>query len=83
MSRNFGRVDLEHLTFPTTMYVDWVRIYQPRDEINIGCDPENFPTMDYIQRHLEAYTNANLTTWEDDYEQAFPRNRLLQPNQVC
>ncbi|OBZ79710.1 Beta-glucan synthesis-associated protein KRE6 [Grifola frondosa] len=28
MSTNFGTVDLEHLTFPTTMKVDWIRVYQ-------------------------------------------------------
>ena len=55
MSRNFGDVDLEHLTFPTTMYVDWVRVYQPSDSINIGCDPPDFPTRDYINTYVFVY----------------------------
>ena len=51
MSRNFGYVDLEHLTFPTTMKVDCIRVYQDPDSINIGCDPSDFPTADYINQY--------------------------------
>jgi beta-glucanase (GH16 family) len=50
MSKNFGTVDLEHLTFPTTMRIDYVRVYQPSDSINIGCDPTDFPTGAYINQ---------------------------------
>lgn len=25
-------------------------------------------------RYIEAYTNPNLTTWVDDYNQTIPRN---------
>ncbi|KAL0951415.1 hypothetical protein HGRIS_008107 [Hohenbuehelia grisea] len=77
MSENFGHVDLEHLTFPTKMLVDWVRVYQRKDSINIGCDPKDFPTSAYINQYLEAYTNPNLTTWVDDYKQPIPKNRFL------
>lgn len=77
MSKNFGAVDLEHLTFPTTMSVDWVRVYQPPGGVNIGCDPKGFPTRTYIERYKEAYSNPNLTTWADDYGQAIPKNRFL------
>ena len=50
MSPNFGFVDLVHLTFPAVMRVDWVRVYQPKDAINIGCDPKDFPTAAYINQ---------------------------------
>ena len=50
MSRNFGYVDLEHLTFPTVMKVDYIRVYQDPDLKNIGCDPESFPTAAYINQ---------------------------------
>jgi len=50
MSKNFGDVDFAHLTFPTRMEVDYVRVYQRADAINIGCDPDDFPTTDYINR---------------------------------
>lgn len=45
------------------MYVDYVRVYQPKDQINVGCNPDSHPTENYIQKHIEAYSNANLTTW--------------------
>lgn len=77
MSTNFGFVDLEHLTFPTIMKVDWIRVYQDPDNINIGCDPPDFPTKAYIDNYIEAYTNPNLTTWRDDFKQPFPKNSFL------
>ncbi|KAK7468726.1 hypothetical protein VKT23_003229 [Stygiomarasmius scandens] len=77
MSTNFGTVDLEHLVFPTSMMVDWIRVYQRKDSINIGCDPKEFPTKAYIEQYIEAYTNPNLTTWKDDYKQPFPKNSFL------
>ena len=73
MSENFGFVDLEHLPFPVHMKVDYVRVYQPKGEENIGCEPSDFPTQDYINQYIEAYTNPNLTTWVDDYQQTVPR----------
>ncbi|KAJ7254664.1 beta-glucan synthesis-associated [Mycena haematopus] len=54
MSTNFGTVDLEHLTFPTTLKLDYVRVYQYADSINIGCDPTDFPTQDYINTYIEV-----------------------------
>ncbi|KAJ7085400.1 beta-glucan synthesis-associated [Mycena belliarum] len=78
MSRNFGAVDLEHLTFPTTLSFDYVRVYQYPDSINIGCDPRDFPTQAYINTYIEAYTNPNLTTWVDDYHQTIPKNSFVE-----
>ncbi|KAM6498438.1 beta-glucan synthesis-associated protein [Amanita muscaria] len=72
----FGTIDFAHLTFPTTMKVDYIRVYQPKSAINYGCDPSNFPTKAYIDQYLPAYTNPNLTTWVDDFKQTFPKNRL-------
>ena len=34
ISPDFGFIDFEHLTFPTTMSVDYVRVYQNSDNIN-------------------------------------------------
>ncbi|KAH9950434.1 beta-glucan synthesis-associated [Amylocystis lapponica] len=77
ISPNFGTPDIAHLTFPSTMYVDYIRVYQDPDNINIGCDPSDFPTAAYINEYIEAYTNPNLTTWRDDYGQPFPGNKFL------
>ncbi|KAL1743096.1 beta-glucan synthesis-associated [Schizophyllum fasciatum] len=49
-SANFGAIDLDHLAFPTTMAIDWIRIYQPSNNINIGCNPPEFPTAAYIEQ---------------------------------
>ncbi|CAE6438898.1 unnamed protein product [Rhizoctonia solani] len=77
ISPNFGAIDWDNLIFPAYMLVDWVRVYQPKDAHNIGCDPPDFPTRDYINTFIEAYTNPNLTTWVDDYGQTIPKNRLV------
>lgn len=82
MSQNFAKVDLTHLIFPNTMEVDYVRVYQPKDAKNIGCDPPDFPTADYINTYIEAYTNPNLTTWtgpadEGGFGQTWPKNKFL------
>ncbi|KAF8911821.1 beta-glucan synthesis-associated protein [Mucidula mucida] len=77
MSTNFGDVDLQHLTFPAIMLVDYIRVYQDPKHINIGCDPDDFPTQSYIKAFPEAYANPNLTTWVDDYKKPFPKNRLV------
>lgn len=77
MSTNFGFVDLDHLTFPTKMRIDYIRVYQRSDSINVGCDPDEFPTAAYIKQYIEAYTNPNLTTWVNDYKQQIPKNSLV------
>ncbi|KAF8603602.1 beta-glucan synthesis-associated [Ceratobasidium sp. AG-I] len=77
ISPNFGGIDWDHLVFPTWMLVDWVRVYQPKGQYNVGCDPPDFPTAEYINTYPEAYTNPNLTTWVDDYKQVVPKNRLV------
>ncbi|PWN93590.1 SKN1-domain-containing protein [Acaromyces ingoldii] len=86
VSQNFGTVEWKKLEalWPAVMSVDWVRVYQPSDAINIGCDPPDFPTKDFINRHAEAYSNINLTLWgntaaEGGYEEYWPRNKL-NPN---
>ncbi|GBE78036.1 beta-glucan synthesis-associated [Sparassis latifolia] len=79
MSKNFGTVDLEHLPFPATMSIDYIRVYQDPSKINVGCDPKDFPTAAYINQYMEAYTNPNLTTWRGDFGQPFPNNSFAAP----
>lgn len=50
MSRNFGYIDLAHLSFPVHMRVDYIRVYQHPDRISVGCNPPDFPTAAYIER---------------------------------
>ncbi|KAI0651966.1 glycoside hydrolase family 16 protein [Trametes meyenii] len=77
ISTAFGFVDFDHLSFPATMKVDYIRVYQDPDSINIGCDPPDFPTKAYIDEYIEAYTNPLLTTWVDDYKQTNPKNKFV------
>jgi hypothetical protein len=77
LSESFGGIDFDHLTFPTKMRIDYIRVYQPKDAVNIGCDPTDFPTAAYINQYPEAYNNPNLTTWRNDYKQPVPKNKLI------
>jgi hypothetical protein len=47
------------MLFPGEMKVDYVRVYQRKNEINIGCDPKEYPTAKYINDHLEAFMGAS------------------------
>jgi beta-glucanase (GH16 family) len=54
-STNFvSDIDFTALTFPATMAIDYVRVYQPKNAINLGCDPEDFPTADYIETSVPS-----------------------------
>ncbi|KAJ7703191.1 beta-glucan synthesis-associated protein-domain-containing protein [Mycena rosella] len=77
MSTNFGPVDLAHQPFPVHLAIEYIRVYQPKSAINIGCNPPEFPTSDYINKYIDAYTNPNLTTWRDDFHQPFPKSSFL------
>lgn len=84
MSNNFQTVDFEGLTFPNYMYIDYVRVYQRSDMINVGCDnvAGGYPTADYINRHPELYANRNITVWaeyletDEGSQMSWPKNRL-------
>jgi hypothetical protein len=43
------------MEFPSEMLVDYVRVYQRKGHTNIGCDPPDYPTSDYINRHPDTY----------------------------
>jgi hypothetical protein len=45
------------MTFPAEMLIDYVRVYQRVGNTNIGCNPKDYPTTDYINRHPEAYNS--------------------------
>ncbi|KAH3674867.1 hypothetical protein WICPIJ_009437 [Wickerhamomyces pijperi] len=65
ISNNWAYIDWPSIRFPATLQVDYVRIYQPKGQHSITCDPSDHPTSDYIEKHENAYNNANLTSWED------------------
>ncbi|KAI6157069.1 glycoside hydrolase family 16 protein [Pisolithus tinctorius] len=63
LSPGWQSINMSTLSFPAEMRVDYVRVYQRRGETNIGCSPPDFPTEDYIKRHMDSYTNPNLRQW--------------------
>ncbi|KAJ6508227.1 glycoside hydrolase family 16 protein [Mycena sanguinolenta] len=76
ISPSFQGQDYAHMVFPAEMFIDYVRVYQlPGVKNGMTCDPPNYPTANYINEHIEAYMNPNLTTWaQAGY--LFPRNSL-------
>lgn len=91
ISKNFGGIDWDNLmgNFPFEMSVDYIRVYQEDPtESTLSCDPKDMPTSDYINKHLEAYTNPNLTLWggsrqEGGYGAPWPKNRLYNKGKGC
>jgi len=80
MSPNWQTIDLTTMTFPAEMLIDYVRVYQREGSVNIGCNPQDHPTEDYISNHYEAYTNPQLLTWTTGPAGAnysFPKNELF------
>ncbi|ESK95791.1 glycoside hydrolase family 16 protein [Moniliophthora roreri MCA 2997] len=76
MAASFQAQDYKHMQFPAHMYIDYVRIYQregTRSSDGLTCDPPSHPTKNYIDKHIQAYTNPNLTTWAQAGN-TFPRN---------
>lgn len=55
LSLNFGLIDFDNLVFPTKMLVDYIRVYQHPDRINLGCDPPGYPTNNYINACVVFY----------------------------
>ncbi|KAI0052470.1 glycoside hydrolase family 16 protein [Auriscalpium vulgare] len=79
LSNSFAHgVDLSTLNYPTTMLIDYVRVYQPSGSKNIGCDTPERPTAEYINAYPDAYANANFTLFgTPQYNQSIPRNKLI------
>jgi hypothetical protein len=45
------------MEFPAVMLIDYVRVYQRSGNINVGCDPADYPTAAYINAHISDYTS--------------------------
>lgn len=64
ISNSFATVNWTGLAplFPATMRLDYIRIYQDENG-EMTCDPQGYPTTDYIAQHPAPYANVNLTQW--------------------
>ncbi|KAK9350229.1 beta-glucan synthesis-associated protein-domain-containing protein [Lipomyces doorenjongii] len=76
ISNSWTYIDWQSIHFPRIMYIDYVRIYQLEGNEIITCDPEGYPTTEYISNHPAAYSNYNYTSWSAaGYD--FPKNTLM------
>lgn len=64
MSENFGAIDFGGLRdlWPVEMWIDYIRVYQDPNNRNIGCDPPDFPTAQYIDYLGQAYWDPNIVS---------------------
>lgn len=74
-STNWDNINYGELVFPTTMRIDYVRIYQKPGESSVTCDPPGYETTEYIKNHPKAYRNPNVTTW-DETGYGWPKHKL-------
>lgn len=75
LSRGFqADLDFGTLSYPATMKIDYVRVYQPNSYSKdlVSCDPPDHPTSKYINDNMEVYLNPNHTTWP----KTVPKNKL-------
>ena len=42
--------------WPVHMLIDYIRVYQDPNAVDIGCDPADMPTAAYIEMYKDAYT---------------------------
>ncbi|KAK4948212.1 beta-glucan synthesis-associated protein [Elasticomyces elasticus] len=77
MSNGFASLNLTGLgpLMPATMRFDYIRIYQDENG-EMTCDPQGYPSTDYIRNHAEAYNNPNLTQWHQT-SYSWPRNSFV------
>lgn len=75
-------LNVENLQLPSKFLIDYIRIYQPFDKIEMTCDPIDYPTDEYIKNHKIAYENARLTSW-DSAGFKFPKNSILNQCKIA
>ncbi|EPQ30039.1 uncharacterized protein PFL1_02156 [Pseudozyma flocculosa PF-1] len=74
ISQSFQQPDWDNMPFPGKMEVDYVRVYQLDGRPDrVTCDPDDYPTYDYIQRNKDIYFNPNITVFD---KAKIPKNKL-------
>ena len=77
ISSGFQHVNWREAIFPAHMLFDYIRVYQSPGKRRVTCDPKDYPTSDFINRHKDVYMNANLTTWMNGSGTTWPKNKHL------
>ncbi|KAL8287313.1 hypothetical protein RQP46_003765 [Phenoliferia psychrophenolica] len=47
-SKSGQTIQWDKITFPATLRIDYIRVYQEDGKTNVGCDPPDYPTSDYV-----------------------------------
>ena len=63
MADSFTTIMLANIAelLPATMRFDYIRIYQPEGEESVTCDPDDYPTTEYIKKHPKPYVRCHFT----------------------
>ncbi|KAL7421019.1 hypothetical protein Q5752_003903 [Cryptotrichosporon argae] len=79
LSENFGAIDYTGLAsqWPVEMHIDYIRVYQDPNNKNIGCDPADRPTAAYIASMPDAYSDPNITVFDQIPNAVKPKNSLV------
>ncbi|CAK4067159.1 unnamed protein product [Aphanomyces euteiches] len=46
-------------SFPMYMEIDYIRVYENKSSMFLGCDPPTHPTKKWIEGHLNWYTDSS------------------------
>ena len=69
---NGGASALDGKHWPALFYVDYVRVWQRKEEMNIGCNPPDYPTKKYIENHAEWYGEPAKPSGYDTCPEIYP-----------
>ena len=72
---NGGMSALDGKHWPASFWIDYVRVWQPKGELNIGCNPPDYPTRAYIEANQEWYGEPVTPSGYDTCPEVYPKWR--------
>lgn len=61
---------------PGYMYIDYVRVWQKADEKNVGCDPPDYPTKEYIEANARKYGDPAMPPGDETCPGVYPAGTI-------
>ena len=71
---NGGMSALDGKHWPASFWIDYVRVWQPKGELNIGCNPPDYPTKTYIEANQEWYGEPVTPSGYDTCPEVYPKS---------
>jgi len=71
---NGGITAMDNLHWPAVFFVDYVRVWQQTGEINVGCNPPDFPTKKYIEKNAWAFGEMVAPLGYDTCPEIYPKS---------